>query len=287
MPGQIAELTPRMLRDWPLPQPHGSKYDRGSVLVVGGSARTPGAAQLSGLAALRVGAGHLTLAVAGSAAVSLAVATPEAGVIGLPENDHGSVISAHVDMLDEELASADTVLVGPGLDDADETGQLIERLVPKLGPKVWLVLDAYALAPLPDLVEAIQPVRGRLVLTPNGREGGRLLGREVSSEDDIAAMAARYSAVVTCQGIVCDPHGSCWRIGAGDVGLATSGSGDVLAGTVAGLVARCADGTQATCWATYAHAAAGDRLAARVGRLGFLAREILDELPAVMVELDT
>jgi hydroxyethylthiazole kinase-like uncharacterized protein yjeF len=287
MPKLIAELTPRLLRDWRLPEPGGSKYDRGSVLVVGGSARTPGAAQLSGLAALRVGAGHLTLAVAGSAAVSLAVATPEAAVLGLPENDHGSVKSAGLDLLDEELANADTVLVGPGLDDADETGRLIEQLVPKLGPTVWLVLDAYALGPLPDLVEVIQPVRGRLVLTPNGREGERLLGREVGSESDIAEIAARYSAVVTCQGVVSDPSGSCWRVGAGDIGLATSGSGDVLAGTVAGLVARSADGSQATCWATYAHAAAGDRLAARVGRLGFLAREILDELPAVIVELDT
>ena len=287
MSQQIDELTPRLLRDWPLPEPRGSKYDRGSVLVVGGSAKTPGAAQLSGLAALRVGAGHLSLAVAGSAAVSLAVATPEAGVIGLPENDRGSVIAGDLDELDEELTNADAVLVGPGLDDAEETRRLIEQLVPKLGPKVWLVLDAYALGPLPDLIEAIGPVRGRLALTPNETEGARLLGREVRSEQDVAAIAARYSAVVTCQGTVSDPDGRCWRIGAGDVGLATSGSGDVLAGVVAGLVARSGEGAQATCWGAYVHAAAGDRLAARVGRLGFLAREILDELPAVMVELDS
>jgi hydroxyethylthiazole kinase-like uncharacterized protein yjeF len=287
MSQRIDELTPRLLRDWRLPDPRGSKYDRGSVLVVGGSAKTPGAVQLSGLAALRVGAGHLSLAVAGSTAVSLAVATPEAGVIGLPENDRGSVVADDLDELAEELTSADAVLVGPGLDDAEETGRLIERLVPKLGPRAWLVLDAYALGPLPDVIGAIEPVRGRLVLTPNDTEAERLLGREVCSERDVAAIAARYSAVVTCQGTISDPDGRCWRIGAGDVGLATSGSGDILAGTVAGLLARSGDGAQATCWATYVHAAAGDRLAARVGRLGFLAREILDELPAVMVELDS
>jgi ADP-dependent NAD(P)H-hydrate dehydratase len=286
MSHQVDELTPRLLRDWRLPKPHGSKYDRGSVLVVGGSAKAPGAAQLSGLAALRVGAGHLSLAVAGSAAVSLAVATPEAGVIGLPENDRGSVVAGDLGVLGEELASADAVLVGPGLDDTEETRRLIEQLVPRLGPKVWLVLDAYALGPLPELIGAIAPVRGRLVLTPNETEGARLLGREIHSEQDVAAIAARYSAVVTCQGTVSHPDGRSWRIGAGDVGLATSGSGDVLAGTVAGLIARSGDGVQATCWATYVHAAAGDRLAARVGRLGFLAHEILGELPAVMVELD-
>jgi ADP-dependent NAD(P)H-hydrate dehydratase len=197
------------------------------------------------------------------------------------------VIAGDLDEFDEELTSADAVLVGPGLDDAKETRRLIEQLLPKLGPKVWLVLDAYALSPLPDLIEVIGAVRGRLVVTPNGTEGERLLGREVRSERDVAAIAARYSAVVSCQGTVCEPEGRCWRIGAGDVGLTTSGSGDILAGTVAGLIARSGDGPQATCWGTYVHAAAGDRLAARVGRLGFLAREILDELPAVMVELDS
>jgi hydroxyethylthiazole kinase-like uncharacterized protein yjeF len=284
---RIDELTPRLLRDWELPDPRGSKYDRGSVLVVGGSAKTPGAAQLSGLAALRVGAGHLSMAVARSAAVSLAVATPEAGVIGLAENDRGSVTAGNLDVLDDELKSVDAVLVGPGLDDSKETKRLIEQLVPKLGPEAWLVLDAYALWPLPELVESIGPVRGRLILTPNEAEAERLLGRDLGSEHDVAAIAANYSAVVTCRGTISDPEGRCWRTGAGDVGLATSGSGDVLAGTVAGLVARSGDGPQATCWATYAHAAAGDRLAARVGRLGFLAREILDELPAVMIELDS
>src|SRR5215213_10701446 len=75
------EVTPSLLREWPLPDSGNSKYDRGRVLVVGGAARTPGAVQLAGLAALRVGAGHLTMAVAASAAVGLALTTPEAGVV--------------------------------------------------------------------------------------------------------------------------------------------------------------------------------------------------------------
>ncbi|MGI9155505.1 MAG: NAD(P)H-hydrate dehydratase [Marmoricola sp.] len=76
-----------------------------------------------------------------------------------------------------------------------------------------------------------------------------------------------------------------WQISSGHEGLATSGSGDDLAGAIAGLLARGAAADQATCWGTHLHAAAGDRLASRVGVVGFLARELLDELPLLLVEL--
>src|SRR4051794_41960972 len=85
MPSRTETLTPAVLRDWPLPAPGGSKYSRGQVVVVGGARSTPGAAMLAGVAALRVGAGRLTLAVARAASVQLAVAVPEAGGHRLPE----------------------------------------------------------------------------------------------------------------------------------------------------------------------------------------------------------
>jgi hydroxyethylthiazole kinase-like uncharacterized protein yjeF len=287
MSEQTSEITPQLLREWPLPEATGSKYDRGSALIIGGAAKTPGAVQLAGLAALRVGAGHLSMAVAGSAAITLAVATPESGVIGLPENGRGSVIGADLSGLADTLPKVDAVLVGPGLDDVDETAELIIQLIPMLGPETAVVFDAYALAPVPDLGGALDPVRGRLTLTPNLAEGERLLGRKIDSTADVTAIAERYSAVVACRGMISEPGGRCWQLSTGDVGLATSGSGDVLAGATVGLLARGADGPQAVCWATHVHASAGDRLAARVGRLGFLARELLDELPAVMVELSS
>src|SRR4028118_627862 len=83
-------VTPALLRSWALPDVAGSKHGRGSLLVVGGAAKTPGAALLAGVAALRVGAGHLQLAVARSTAVQMAVAIPESGVIGLTETPDGS-----------------------------------------------------------------------------------------------------------------------------------------------------------------------------------------------------
>lgn len=282
----VRDLTPVQLRDWPLPSAGDSKYSRGKVLVVGGAAGTPGAAQLAGLAALRVGAGHLTLAVAESVAVAMAVATPEAGVIGLRQTEQGSVLGGDLTVLEGNLGSADVVVIGPGLDDADETAELVSRAVPLLSDEAWLVLDAYALGVLPDLVDDVAPLAGRLILTPNSSEAGRLLGRDLDVlEDDVQEVARTYRAVVSSQGLVADPDGGCWRMGVGQIGLATSGSGDVLAGAVAGILARGTEPAQAACWASHVHAAAGDRLAASVGRLGFLASELLAELPRVLVEL--
>jgi len=286
MSTRFREVTPALLRDWPLPSPSESKYSRGQVLVAGGAARTPGAAQLTGLAALRVGAGHLTLAVAESAAVALAVATPEAGVIGLPQNPEGSVRGDDLSAISDSLSSADVVVIGPGLDDAGHTKDLLQQAIPQLGEETWLVLDAYALGVLPGLTDEAERVRGRLILTPNQEEASRLLDREVDlSEDDVVEIARTYQAVVSCRGWVADQHGDGWRIGSGHSGLATSGSGDVLAGAVAGLLARGAEPAQAACWASHVHAAAGDRLAVSVGSLGFLASELLTELPRVLVEL--
>ena len=283
---RFREVTPALLRDWPLPRPSESKYSRGQVLVAGGAARTPGAAQLTGLAALRVGAGHLTLAVAESAAVALAVATPEAGVIGLPQTAAGSVRGDDLSAISDSLGSADVVVIGPGLDDPEHTKDLLQQAIPQLGEETWLVLDAYALGVLPGLTEVAERVRGRLILTPNQEEASRLLDREVDlSEDDVVEIARTYQAVVSCRGWVADQHGAGWRIGSGHSGLATSGSGDVLAGAAAGLLARGAEPAQAVCWASHVHAAAGDRLAVSVGSLGFLASELLAELPRVLVEL--
>jgi ADP-dependent NAD(P)H-hydrate dehydratase len=280
------DLTPALLRGWPLPEAGDSKYSRGQVLVVGGAARTPGAALLAGLAALRVGAGHLTLAVAESAAVPMAVATPEAGVIGLPQDGRGSVLGDDLSAVADDLGSADVVVLGPGLDEPESTADLVRGAVPLLSDDALLVLDAYALGVLPGLTDVVGPLAGRLVLTPNGSEAGRLLGRDVDDlEADVREIARTYGAVVSCQTVVADPDGRCWRTGVGQVGLATSGSGDVLAGAVAGLLARGTDPAQAVCWASHTHAAAGDRLAASVGRLGFLAGELLAELPRVLVEL--
>lgn len=290
-------VTPTLLRSWQLPAPGSGKDERGSVLVIGGARKTPGAALLAGTAALRSGAGRLTLAVAESTAVALAVALPEAGVIGLPETSSGSVRAAGIEALEAELGAADTILIGPGLDDPDETTGLLRNLLRRdARAESWtIVIDAYALGILPRLDQEIRPWAGRLILTPNPTESGLLLGADLTDlRTGTAAIAERYGAVVSCQGIIAQPANTgrddatsagCWEITTGSGGLGTSGSGDVLAGAIAGLRARGTTNIQAACWGTHLHAAAGDRLASRMGSPGYLARELADELPALMMEL--
>src|SRR3954466_15035716 len=119
-------VTPALLRGWPLPPPGDDKHDRGSVLVVGGAAQTPGAAMLAGLAALRAGAGKLQLAVAAPVAVAVAVAIPEALVLPLPAaEESGSVEPSKASGVRDLAAKADVVCIGPGLDDAERSAELV------------------------------------------------------------------------------------------------------------------------------------------------------------------
>lgn len=310
MPPVEETLSPASLRDWPLPMPDGDKDSRGRVLVIGGARTAPGAAMLAGLAALRVGAGVLTLAVAQSVAGPVAAAVPESAVLWLPETTSGSVAAGSVEVLQRALGSVAAVLIGPGLDDVDETAELITGLVTAAPDDLPIVLDAYAISALGQLPRPVlAALRGRLVLTPNHSELERLLAAAGEQADDPGSdgpgsdgpgsdgpgsdgpgdpqhrLAERYAAVLSSDNRIVTPAGHRWLAPAGHSGLGTSGSGDVLAGALVGLLARGVELPQAACWATYLHAAAGDRLAARVGSLGFLARELLDQLPLVLTEL--
>jgi hydroxyethylthiazole kinase-like uncharacterized protein yjeF len=282
-------VTPAMLREWALPEPGDSKYSRGQVLVVGGALRSPGAAMLAGIAALRVGAGRLTLAVGSSVAAAVGAAVPETGIVPLVESADGSITGDALAAAADDIRAADAVLLGPGLDDVEATGQQLSELHRLLGDDGVVVLDAFALGALADAdpEAVVEPLRGRLLLTPNPAEAGILLGRDAHDLDDAAIeIAARYGAVVTCQNRVAAPDGRLWTVEAGGPTLGTSGSGDVLAGAVAGLAARGAGREQAVVWATFLHATAGDRLAARLGRLGSLARELPTEFPSLLAELE-
>ena len=278
---KLTVVTSSVLREWALPAVGDSKYGRGEVVVIGGSERAPGAAMLAGIAALRVGAGRLTLGVASSVAPHVAVALPESGVVALS--------LASLDPIADDLGSADVLVLGPGLDDVHEAEALVRQVPDLLRDDSVLLLDAFGLGVLPGLPEVSERLAGRLVLTPNTGEAARLLGRDLGDDlpGDIVAIAERYNAVVSCQGEIADATGSRWSVGAGGPGLGTSGSGDVLAGAIAGLVARGATPAQGTVWATHVHAAAGERLAVRVAPLGYLASEILTELPRVLVEIET
>ena len=285
MPPADLVVSPALLKDWPLPEVEDGqdKNARGMALVVGGAVSTPGAVLLAGLAALRVGAGKLQVVTVEATAVALAVAVPEAGVLGLPAEPGGSLSPDAADTVVEQAERAGAVVLGPGLMDRDAAVALLEGVLPRLGDTP-VVLDGLALTALAGRPELLS---GRsAVLTPNAGELAALLdGEELDGAQAAVAVARRYGAAVSSPGWVADADGRSWCVEAGGIGLGTSGSGDVLAGLVGGMLARGTGAAQAAVWGQYLHAAAGDQLTARLGRMGFLARELLDEIPAVLSTL--
>jgi len=276
MSNQSEPVTAGLLREWGLPEPGDSKKARGQVVVVGGSRSSPGGAILAGEAALRVGAGRIALAVPRSIDAHVGIAIPEAGIYALPDEATDPL----ADRLRDHITSAGAVLVGPGFDDADETRATLVT-VADTRPSL-LVLDAFALGVLADLDRSTLP--GDIILNPNKEEAGILLGRELAEDaaPDLLEIARRFDAVVNCYGLVVHPDGRSWQIAAGGPGLSTSGSGDVLAGAIAGFASRGLEPAKAAVWGAWAHATAGDRLTKRLG-LGFLARELAAELaPAII-----
>src|SRR3954452_9349985 len=283
-------VSSQLLRDWPLPDvdDDGGKSARGTVVVIGGAADTPGAVLLAGLAALRVGAGRLTLATAACNASSLAVAVPESAVTALPVTASGAIGADAVDDCTPLLEHATTLVLGPGMRDPDQTRDVVRGVLQAVGEETTIVLDALALTCGAVDEEVRARLGKRVVATPNRTEAAYLLDGDVPDDDLEAARAVadRLGCVVAMRSCVVSPEGQMWVDQSGDNGLGTSGSGDVLAGAVAGLAARGASPEQSAVWGAHLHAEAGERLSARIGRLGYLARELLDELPQVLTQLE-
>lgn len=286
-------VTAALLRRWPLPEPStdADKAERGVVMVAGGSSEIPGALLLSGVAALRAGAGKLQLAGPRSAAASLAVALPEARVFSLPETSDGFLDRKAGARAVECARGADAILVGPGMLNDEAVRGFMDEFVRRVADK-QLVIDAIALGALRGGRYRFTE-ETRVVLTPNAGEMAMITGgTKAAVEADplgVAREVARdLNAVVALKGpetFVATPYGEVFKYSEGEVGLATSGSGDVLAGLVLGFLARGATLDQAAVWAVYLHGAAGNRLKRRVGPVGFLARELSDEIPALMNQL--
>jgi ADP-dependent NAD(P)H-hydrate dehydratase len=282
----LKSLDRSLLASMPLPVVgDGGKEERGRVLVIGGGLELAGALVLAGTAALRAGAGKLQLATVASVVPALTIAVPEARVFALPETSDGRPSADAAHSLAEHLPDCGAILIGPGM--MRDSEGLAAAVLGLVGDQA-LLLDAGA---MPAVRETSQrPARNSRILTPHAGEMAHLLDME-KSQIEAAPLAAareaaeRFEAVVVMKGAathVVAPDGRAVLYAGGGVGLGTSGSGDVLAGLISGLVARGADAYQAAAWGVWLHGEAGKRLATRVGPLGFLAREIAAEAPALM-----
>jgi len=288
-------VTEALLRTMPLPthREGEDKDQRGRALIIGGSQTVPGGAILAAVAALRAGAGKLQVATCASIALHMAVALPEALVAGYGETDDGAIAPGEAAALAKKAARVDAVVLGPGMMDGAATGKLVCRFLRKLTGAARLVVDAGALCGLNASDERPRHLAGRMVLTPHAGEMSRLMGmeRDAITADPLGAArscAAAHQAVVIMKGgcsYIATPQGLAWSCDQGNVGLATSGSGDTLAGIIGGLLARGASPAEAAVWGCYLHGEAGNRLARRIGPVGYLARELAAEVPGIMAEL--
>jgi hydroxyethylthiazole kinase-like uncharacterized protein yjeF len=279
------EVDRKLLVAWPLPMPGsaGDKEDRGQLLIVAGSADVPGAAILAANAALRAGVGKLTIATEETVAVAQSV--PEARVLRFDQEGPGIRRSTH-----HAPDAFDAILVGPGLEASAAVVRCAKGALATY-PAAMVVLDAGALTA--DVAAALPSRRThgmvRCILTPHAGEMASLLGItkhavEAAPEATALDFAARHDVALVLKGATTwiAMRGRLWRHAASNVGLATSGSGDALAGIIAALAARGAAAEQAAAWGVALHAMAGARLVRRHGALGILAREIPREIPAIM-----
>jgi len=279
-------LDTEALARWPLPDPghDADKEARGHVLVVAGSNEVPGAALLAAVAGLRVGAGKLTVAAPRSVALGLALAIPEARVIPLDQSAAGALQLRAVDRLAPLSGLVNAVVLGPGMLDERRSMAFVRALLPLFSSST-VVLDAVAMAIVREGAFS-QPV----ILTPHAGEMAHLTGR---SKESICAdphataidAAQQWNACVALKGAatcIATPTGAAWRFTGGSPGLATSGSGDTLAGIIGGLAARGLPPVAACAWGVVLHARAGEALSRQHGPLGYLARELAGELPALI-----
>jgi len=275
--------------------PSGTKFRSGHVLVVGGAPGMTGAPCLSARGAMRAGAGYATLAVAGGLEPTVAARAPvETLTLALPDGPDGAIAAAAVDVVAERLRGrAGTLVLGPGLGRGGEQPQLVRGLLAAIG-ETPLVLDADGLAAIAGDLEAVREHRGPTVLTPHAGELARLLDVPV---DDVAdrrlaharEAARRSGAVVVLKGddtLVVDPDGRL-LISPGDApGLATAGTGDVLAGVVGALLARGAEPLTAAGAAVWLHLQAGRRAARDHGVDGTVAGDVAEAVALVRRDAD-
>ncbi|HYG28152.1 MAG TPA: NAD(P)H-hydrate dehydratase [Caulobacteraceae bacterium] len=285
-----AEVTPELLRTMPLPFPasDSDKEARGRVLVVGGSSQVPGAVRLAGEAALRAGAGKLQMATLGSLTAQLGLLVPEGRVFSLEEQDGEIAPDSVTAAIGDFVTKCDALLIGPGMIAKSPACAVTERLLETKGP--GFVIDAAAMAACWAQPQLVRRHEGRIILTPHAGEMAGLTGqpKEDVAADPLAAArkaAAELGAVVMIKGeltVIAHPDGRGWLHHGHAVGLATSGSGDVLSGVIAGLLARKAAPEVAALWGVWLHQQAGVALTHKVGPLGFLARELPGEIPRLL-----
>lgn len=272
--------------------PDAHKGDFGRLTIVAGSRGMVGAPMMATLAAMRTGSGLTTLAAPASVVSCVAPGLMEAMTLPLRETEQGGLDTSCTDALLSHLQKQTACVVGCGLGVTDDTKQIVKNIIKNT--KCKLLLDADALNAIAGTPELLKVCVQTPVVTPHPGEMARLCGIEISAVLLNPAKLARtfaqtYGCVTVLKGhrtVIASPDGALFHNTTGNAGLAKGGSGDILSGMIGAFLAQGLSALDAAVCAVWIHGAAADRLAEHMALTGMLARDVIDELPAVMKKLD-
>jgi ADP-dependent NAD(P)H-hydrate dehydratase / NAD(P)H-hydrate epimerase len=278
-----AFLTPRPVES--------NKGSYGHVFVMGGSVGKAGSVAMAGMAALRAGAGLSTVATAKSALSTVAGFYPELMTEPLPETDTGTIATSAGVRIEELLGNMTVLAIGPGISRDPHTATLVRSVVTHY--KIPMVVDADGLNAFEGHARELNGRDRTLVITPHPGEMARLVGCSVADvQKDRLGVARQFAheheLIVVLKGhrtLVVQPDGEAWVNTSGNPGMATGGTGDILTGMIAAMLApekRTRDpqtAVRSVCAAVHLHGFAGDEMRERVGELSLVATDLLRGLP--------
>ena len=289
----IEMLTPSAIRPW-LPKRPASAHKGtfGHAGIIAGSSGKSGAAALAGKAALRAGAGLVTVATPSSVQANVASGIPEVMTLPLPETGEHTLSRQALPRLQTFVQSRDAIGIGPGLSTHAETVEVIRTLIAECDRPI--VIDADALNALTGHTSLLRPCPLFPIVTPHPGEMARLLGQSTAAtvnghRVEVAQDFARaHSSIVVLKGartIIAHPHGPTAITPTGNPGMATAGTGDVLTGILAGLLAQGVSPWEAAQSGVYLHGLAGDLAARTYGHASLMAGDLLASLPKAITHV--
>ncbi len=264
----------------------------GHVLVVAGSAGKAGAAAMTGIGALRSGAGLVTMAIPENINSIIQSQVLEAMTVPLESHKDGFLDETVFDAIMEQLKGKKCLAIGPGIGTAIQTKELVLKILQNVC--VPVVLDADGLNCMANHLEVLRHMKSQAVLTPHPGEMSRLTGEAVSDiQRDRIGCARRFSqahkvhlVLKGARTVIAHPDGTVHVNLAANPGMATGGMGDVLTGIISGLIAQGLTPEAASCSGVYLHGKSADLLSETMGRYGFLASDVASTLPSVIKNLE-
>ena len=277
----------------PYRSPYGNKGSFGKILVIAGSANYIGAAYLACAAAMRVGAGLTSLAIPRSLQTAVASRLPEVTFFPLAESSPGTVLPDTFKTVLEASEDYEVALSGCGLGNMPQAREFSLKIAFHLKPEKKIIFDADALNHFSSYKEWWKRIPFDAVMTPHPGEMARLCGTlpgEVQANRFELALqkAAEWNKTIVLKGantVIAAPDGRLRINISANAGMATAGTGDVLAGAISGLLAQGMNLFDAACLGTYLHSKAGERTALRFGDAGMIASDLLAELPLAIMGL--